>query len=239
MRLRYVAYTSPGIGKTRNEDAVMGEASLGLFAVADGVGSTGAAALAARHAVAALREHLLDLLTREEPPDIQRALTEGVQAAHARVRQLSRREGVSAASTLLVARIEREWLTLAHVGDGAAWIWRGDVLERVSGGDALSDLAMAEGFGRLHRAEKGLLDAVGAGDRIPTPRLAQRRWYAFDWLVLATDGIVERLTGPAIESLVAEAAREHRPESLPERLVRTAQDAGARDDCTVLVAWRP
>ncbi len=241
MRLRYAAFTSPGREDRRNEDAVLGEVDLGLFAVADGVGRTVHAAEAARTALAGLRAGLLG---GAAPPPGDTAwdkarLIAGVQEAHRRVRTLAEERGGSAAATLLAAWVVRGWVTFAHVGDGAAWLWRETVLERVCGADP-GDLATATVVrDRLHRAEAGLLQAIGVDDRPVVPRIVERRWRPGDWLLLATDGVVDRLSEAAIANRLVEAARRRNPASVPEALVRSAQAAGARDDCTVLIAWRP
>jgi len=241
MRLRYAAFTSPGREERRNGDAVLAEVDLGLFAVADGVARTVHPAEAARTALAGLRAGLLDG-PAPPPGDVaadKARLLAGVQEAHRRVRALAKERGGSAAATLLAAWVVRGWVTFAHVGDGAAWLWRETVLERTCGADP-GDLAMAAVIrNRLHRAEAGLLQAIGADDRPVVPRIVEHRWRPGDWLVLATDGVVDRLTEAAIANHLVEAALRRDPASVPETLVRSAQAAGARDDCTVLVAWRP
>ena len=239
MRLRYAAYTSPGNGKRRNEDAVMGEPAAGVFALADGVGSTPGAAYAARAALAGVRSALVG---HPEPIGgetfYQGRILLAFERAHNRVRKVCAEElRVPGATTLLVAWIRQRELRVGHVGDGAAWLWRDGVLDRLVAAD-IPDLATARLFDRSFRVERGVLQALGVHEEAPVPRLVETEWRAGDWLVLATDGVLEALTDAAIANRLSELTAGHEPHLAPERLVQAAIAAGAQDDCTAMVIWR-
>jgi len=239
MRLRYAAYTSAGNGKRRNEDAVMGEPAAGVFALADGVGSTPGAAYAARAALAGVRSALVGY---PEPMGgevfYQARILLAFERAHNRVRKVCAEQfKVPGATTLLVAWIRQRELRVGHVGDGAAWLWRNGVLECLVSTE-IRDLATARLFDREFRVENGVLQALGVDEEGPVPRLVETEWRAGDWLVLATDGVLETLTEAAIANRLSELASSHEPHLAPERLVQAAMAAGAQDDCTVMVIWR-
>ena len=83
---------------------------------------------------------------------------------------------------------------------------------------------------RFHPGRGALLRSLGVHEDVEVDILESE--FAFESLLLCTDGLTEMLTDEQIEHILRE---ESDPQQACEKLVRRANDAGGRDNVTVII----
>src|SRR5579859_5609926 len=136
--------THIGLVRDHNEDTVLSlhfagntdesRGNIGLFIVADGMGGKGIGAHASKLVVQAIAENLLGVLLRQTPlaldqDVIANEITEAVQAANLNV---LRQAEYGAGSTVSLALITDELVTIGHVGDSAIFQITSQHIEQIT-----------------------------------------------------------------------------------------------------------
>jgi serine/threonine protein phosphatase PrpC/CRP-like cAMP-binding protein len=141
---RSFARTDPGLVRNRNEDAVWVDDSMGLYVVADGVGSQAAGDLASRVAIEAVRSaapnlaRLQKLAERDGDEAARRAVFDALaatfEAANREIFERTREDeslrGIM--STLTVALVGRAAACVAHVGDSRMYLVRDGHMDQIT-----------------------------------------------------------------------------------------------------------
>jgi serine/threonine protein phosphatase PrpC len=224
--------SDPGRQRNANEDAYYARSP--LFAVADGMGGAQAGEVAARLAA----ESFGPTRRGEESPEAYlRAI---VRTANARIHRLaqadSSRSGMG--TTLTAALVEGDDVSLAHVGDSRAYLFREDDLKLLT-----SDHSLVEELrrsGRLtdeqaedHPQRSIITRALGPEREVEVDTMTYRARPG-DVYLLCSDGLTTMVREERIAEILANS------ENLDEGvggLVREANEAGGRDNITV-VAFR-
>src|ERR1051326_4397491 len=148
MALEFYGFSDIGCVRRVNEDRVLLDASLGVFALCDGMGGHRAGATAAELAIAGLRYFLgfstdLDATwpfgyNPEMTPNANRIAT-GIKIANRQVwdRAGEDPEYVGMGTTVVALLINGETLTVGNVGDSRAYLFRGGTLSQLSVDDTL------------------------------------------------------------------------------------------------------
>jgi serine/threonine protein phosphatase PrpC len=232
-----------GVGRAVSEDRWVavtggGAAAAGgpsvLLAVADGMGGTLGGGDAASAALAALVDGLAGA-----PPGLD-ALAAAVAAAQLRVRALAGENvpvGLRAGTTLTAAVATGRRLHLAHLGDSSCWLLRRGRLRRLTVVHTHAAVLVAAGAvepgSAAERRLGGLLTRFVGMPGSACPQLVSVRVRPGDRVLVATDGVTRALPVPVLAGLLA------RPGVGAVELVRSAVDAGGRDDATALLAALP
>ena len=226
--LRYAMRTDPGIRREVNEDA--GLAQPPLFMVADGMGGHEAGDLASRAAIEAFERRIVadaDTSVAEvsEALEAARLAVDGIAAGR------ERGAGCTLTGAVLVeVDDEPHWLIL-NVGDSRVYLLRGSELTQITIDHSLRAELSAGGH-----AESGL-----PGRNIITRALGSADSTADSWLIpvetgsrllICSDGLT---TEVGDEELRAALLMGGEPASVADELVRRANDAGGRDNVTVVV----
>jgi serine/threonine protein phosphatase PrpC len=221
-----------GRQRRANEDALYARSP--LFAVADGMGGAQAGEVASRIAV--------EILGAASVPegDAERRLAEIVQEANERIHEASRSDEHLAGmgTTMTVLLVGEAEVTIAHVGDSRAYRLRGDTLERLTDDHSLVEefrrqgrLTITDEEAENHPQSSIITRALGPESRV---EVDTRTWpgRAGDVFLLCSDG----LTAMVKESLIAETLRGAPSlRDAGERLIDAANDAGGRDNITVIL----
>ena len=220
-----------------------------LLVVADGMGGAAGGAEASALAVHAVETSVLSTLnwllalrsSEQQPPvDVLSQLRSALQQADARVCAETTRhpELVGMGTTLTVAYRYRSSLFVAHVGDSRCYLLRAGTLFRLTQDHTLvNDLVRKGVLSSEREARAGLrhiiTNVVGGPKEGVSVELHRVTLQAEDVILLCTDG----LTGMLNDLQIAAILRTY-PEPRPacERLVQGANDAGGRDNVTVIVA---
>jgi PPM family protein phosphatase len=242
------------------------EAPLALLLVADGMGGHLAGEMASAWAVQALRRELAQLFRPQDPSvtrqldteglaamgsgstvhleetDMARLLLHAVERANQVLLGYARRYPDAAGdlgSTLTLAVIEDDRVTLAHVGDSRAYLWRDGVLQQLTEDHSVPGALLRQGkitpeelhghphLNLLYRC-LGLKPAVEV-DIIPVAGLR-----AEDMLLLCSDGLWDMVYPD--ERLAALLAPAESPIALCHKLLAAANEAGGEDNVTAVVA---
>ncbi len=219
-----------GRQRRANEDSLYARSP--LFAVADGMGGAQAGEIASRMAV--------EILGAASVPDadFERWLTEVVQQANERIHAMSREDSSRAGmgTTMTVLLVGGDEVTVAHVGDSRAYRLRDDELERLTDDHSLVEELRRQG--RLteeeadeHPQRSIITRALGPEGHVEVDTRTLRARDG-DVFLICSDG----LTTMVKERLIAETLRTARTlEDAGERLIAAANDAGGRDNITVVL----
>ncbi len=225
-------YTGTDTGRQRraNEDSLF--ARTPLFVVADGMGGAQAGEVASRIAVEAFEPGLADTGHPEHE------LAELARSANERIHTLSHSNAEQAGmgTTLTALYVGEQEVSIAHVGDSRAYCLREGKLLRLTDDHTLVDELMRQG--RLtpeeaveHPQRSVITRALGPEGAVEVDtRSFQAR--GGDVYLLCSDGLTTMLS----EEEIAAALNTHsRLRDAGEALIKAANDAGGRDNVTVVL----
>jgi len=229
----------------RSDPALARRGAWQLVAVADGMGGHAAGEIASELALDAFENELDDLADRVEElgegwrSRLESRLRAAVSAADRAVRVDAGEnpERTDMGTTLVAALLVRGRLGVAHVGDSRAFLARDGRVEQLT-----VDHSWAEDqrrLGALNETDiarspmrESVTRALGTG--APSePDIAWWRLRPGDLVVLASDGLTRYADEEALASVLS-TVRD--PGAVADELVRRANDAGGRDNVTVVVA---
>ena len=245
MKLRASARTDTGQVRTVNEDAYACLNDQGLFVVCDGMGGEAAGEVASQLAVETVQRRLSDSGSPDEFAPVSEnflprtnslasAVRSANQAIYEQAQQDARYTGMG--TTLVGAWIEDNIVSLAHVGDSRAYLWRTSRFDALTRDHSLVEAKVAAGV--LSRAESlqseeqnVLLRALGREPEVEVD-LAEVPVQPGDYILLGTDG----LTRMVDDARMAEAIVTLRePQRICDHLVDVANRNGGPDNITVIV----
>ncbi len=224
------AGTDTGRQRRANEDSLLARSP--LFVVADGMGGAQAGEVASRIAVESFQPGLRDA---SEP---ELALAELAQAANARIHELSHSNAEQAGmgTTLTAVYVGEEEIAIAHVGDSRAYCMRDGELLRLTDDHSLVDELMRQG--RLtpeeaveHPQRSVITRALGPEGTVEVDTRSFRA-RAGDVYLLCSDGLTTMISEEQIAAVLRARTRLH---DAGEALIAAANEAGGRDNVTVLL----
>lgn len=229
-----------------DETHLLGGSQAKLLLVADGVGGGPAGDRASRIAVQGIVQYLLNTMHwlfrlndgRED------AFLDDMKGALAFTQEKLRQHAEGTPSlqemgtTITLAYIVWPQVYMVHVGDSRAYVFRNQEIIHLTHdqtyAQALVDAGLMEEAdicrSPLRRVLSGL---VGCNPQDLTPEVSQFKLALHDKLLLCTDGLTTHLTDTEIQALLS-------PDTSAEeacyRLVNASNDAGGRDNTTVVLA---
>ncbi|MGC9973912.1 MAG: Stp1/IreP family PP2C-type Ser/Thr phosphatase [Gaiellaceae bacterium] len=225
------ARTDTGRRRRRNEDAFVCEPP--LFAIADGMGGAQAGEVASRLAAESLRES-----EQGELSSLEQAV-ELIQEANRRVYAYSS-ENASArgmGTTMTVALVDGDRVTIGHVGDSRAYLFRDDQLTQLTQDHSL--VAELVRSGRLtpeeaetHPRRSVITRALGTDSEVEVDVFSLRAQER-DLFLLCSDGLTSMVTDTAIERILAGARADL--DDAAKKLIAAANHAGGEDNITVVL----
>jgi protein phosphatase len=219
-----------GRQRRANEDSLIARAP--LFAVADGMGGAQAGEVASRLAVEALAAGLGGGETAEE------RLAARVRDANRRIHDLSRADAQRAGmgTTLTAVHVGEDEVSIAHVGDSRAYLFRNSELTRLTRDHSLVEELMRQGKLTEEQADEHPQRSIITRALGPEPDVeVDTGTYparAGDVFLLCSDGLTSMLGEGEVEAVLrasgslADAGR---------RLIDAANEAGGRDNITVVL----
>ena len=242
------------VGKVRehNEDALIamslefqqdeGRQSLGLFAVADGMGGheqgENASSIAARTVGDELLRQLIAPAVRGDANAIP--LTDVMRAAVLTAHDEIRKQYPGAGTTLTVAAVLDQMLAIGHVGDSRAYLFHDDKLEQVTHDHSLVARLVEIGQSTPEQAavdprRNYLLRALGQDDPLEVDFQFQT-FAPGSKLLICCDGLWGQVEPQAIEQQLCE---NDDPQAICRNLVRLANEAGGPDNISAVCVIRP
>jgi protein phosphatase len=232
MKLVQVAgLTDPGRVRRRNEDSFVCKPP--LFAVADGMGGAQAGEVASRLAAAAFHEyHEADAL------DPEARLRSIIQEANRRIyaRASSDPHASGMGTTITAALVSGARVSVGHVGDSRAYLFRDDKLEQLTEDHSLvADLVRS---GRLtpeeaevHPQRSVITRALGTDAAVTVDSFSVEAKPG-DVYLLCSDGLTTMLSSSSVRTALSETST---LEEAARRLIGEANAAGGEDNVTVVL----
>jgi serine/threonine protein phosphatase PrpC len=230
-------------GRVRHvdEDAYLIDERLGLFLVADGVGGHNAGEVASRMAVDSIRATVAEELATTAPSEFDGAavLEHALRKADRQIREAAARNedyrGMATTVVALLARPGGAWV--AHAGDSRAYLQREGQLGRwTEDHSAIAEMNRANpavSTGNLLNSPIAHMVTQCLGREAPvSPDIRAIAVEAGDRILLCCDGLTDMVTDPTISTLLRE---EKSREECCRRLIEAANEAGGRDNVTVVV----
>jgi protein phosphatase len=225
-----IAKTDTGRQRRENEDSALAQAP--VFVVADGMGGAQAGEVASRIAVEAFAQGLPGSGTPE-----QRLVTR-VQEANRRIFDVSRaeRERAGMGTTLTAAYLDDSNLTIAHVGDSRAYLFRDGALQRLTQDHSLVDELVRRGKLTEEQAAEHPQRSIITRALGPEPDVEVDTWTypvrAGDVLLLCSDGLTSMVSEERVEEILASSDT---LSATAQALIDEANAAGGRDNITVVL----
>ena len=245
--LEIAVRTDPGLVRPHNEDAVFGDATLGLAILADGMGGYNAGEVASGMATTLLAGSLVGTLNDREPQQVDAA---GVSVAHRQLRDRiddtnaeiyfaaqHQPKFYSMGTTLVVAWFYDNQLTVAHIGDSRLYRLRGSRFDRLTRDHSLLQEQLDNGIISLEDApfsvSKNLVTRALGVDLVVEPEIQDFPVMPGDVYLLCSDGLNDMVDDLEI-GLALRELREN-PVGAADELVHMAIDSGGRDNVSVVV----
>ena len=202
-----------------------------LFVVADGMGGAQAGEVASEMAVESFRSGLPNGSPEE-------GLVSVIRDANHRIHDLSRtdsqRQGMG--TTCTAAYVAEDEVVLAHVGDSRAYLFRGGDLTKLTRdhslvGELVDRGKLTEEQAEVHPQRSVITRALGPESDVlvDTERIEAR---SGDVYLLCSDGLTSMIREHTIKPIMVEGGP---LEEVGRKLIAAANDAGGRDNITVVL----
>ncbi len=248
------AFGRTDVGRRRkiNEDSFLVSPETSLYAVCDGMGGHNAGEVASRMTVETISAFVERSAVEKEITwpwgldanlsfDANRLKT-AIRLANARVFQAAdNREDLTGMGTTVVAiLLSGDHMTIGSAGDSRCYLARGGELKQLTRDDSWVSAALGEGILNSddvehHPLRNVITKAVGARDTIDLD-VVEHELQPGDVVLLCSDGLHGMIGDADIARILVPP-----PESLEQasaRLVDAANDAGGRDNVTVVLLRR-
>ncbi len=228
---------------TLNQASEADTKSVGVYAVADGMGGHEAGEVASKLAVrTAIRELVGDVTAEKDMPEnYQDWLKSAVAVANSIVRDKATEDNKKMGTTLVMAVVAGHDVHIANVGDSRAYLITPEGIHRVTHDHSLVQILLDSGAISPEEAAKHpyrnvLTQAIGSEEH-PQIDVFNATLGDNDALLLCSDGLWDMLSEQEIWQIVRNAPS---PKEACEALVEATNAAGGRDNiAAVLVRLGP
>lgn len=244
--LRIARHTDTGQLRTRNEDAIASDASIGLAVLADGMGGYNAGDVASQMAVLTVTAELIAGFNRAHQSGKQvdsdwasDLVSDAVHAANIAIYQVANEqeqcEGMG--TTLVLSLFVDNRVLIGHIGDSRAYVLRDDQLRQLTNDHSLLQEQIDSGLltpeqAKLATYKNFVTKAVGV-DPITDLEINTYGVEVGDLYLLCSDGLTDMLEPYEIETTLIEGQDDL--ESLANTLIRKANQRGGKDNISVIL----
>lgn len=219
-----------GLRRELNEDTYYGNAELGLWLVADGMGGHEfgevASAVAREAIVASIRKG--------------KSLVESIRFADEEIIRHSkmRTEGLPMGTTVAAARLNGNNYEIAWVGDSRVYLWNGQLRQISQDHSYVQELidqgAITAEQARSHPHRNVVTQALGVTDPAHLKvESVTGEFKAGMQLLLCSDGLTEEVDNAAIGRILSQS--QFTAQECVDHLIAAALDGGGTDNVTVLL----
>lgn len=240
MKIAEVAWkTDTGRVRENNEDFVKVDRENNIFIIADGMGGAEGGEVASKTAV----EHIHQLLVQKKDNTEDFVLSEDeIQNIIDDTNQLVREEGIrysleGMGTTLIVAYLTRNILTIIHVGDSRVYKLTTSSITQITEDHSVVEELIRNGSirpeqARTHRLRHMITRVIGSSGRVE-PGIYTVTVEKGDLFLMCTDGLTEMLEDSEILSLVAENV-DSGNETICNRLIESANERESIDNISTI-----
>jgi protein phosphatase len=219
-----------GLRREHNEDTYYGDADLGLWLVADGMGGHEFGEVAS----ALARETIVNEVRAD------RSLAEAIRLADQEIMRQSQRraEALPMGTTIAAVLVRDDRFEVGWVGDSRAYLWNGELRQVSQDHSYVQELieqgAITPEQARTHPHRNVVTQALGVTDpsslKIET---ITGEFKAGMQLLLCSDGLTEEVDDTQIARLLAR--QDLTAQECVEQLIMAALDGGGSDNVTVVL----
>lgn len=217
-----------------------------LLLVADGMGGHSGGERASTLALETLNTYLLNTmhwlfrLEADRETDFEADLISALGQCDEKIRSEAASEpgehGMG--TTLTMAYLIWPRMYVVHVGDSRCYLLRGSQLQQITTDHTIAEAFVEAGVLKPDEAENSrwshvLWNVVGGSDDELQPVVYRSELALGDTVLLCTDGLTRHVSNGQLTSMLKEPAT---AEQTCKRLVDAANEAGGRDNITVVVA---
>ena len=246
------AKTDVGRVRDGNEDNFRVVAEIQLMIVSDGMGGAACGEVASELAVETIVKRCAEMAgPADELPTVPRRagfsertnrLLEAVQAANRLIHESAENDALKRGmgATVVAAWLEGLRLSLVHVGDSRAYLFRAGALERLTFDHTLVAEQVRIGILTPQQADTSawqsvLIRALGPEAEVELD-VGEHHLQPGDVVLLCSDGLTRMVRDAEIARVLAEMSS---AQAAAERLVKLANQSGGDDNVTVVVMHIP
>jgi serine/threonine protein phosphatase PrpC len=241
--MRVAGDSHVGKVRTTNEDALIVEPRMGLYAVLDGMGGANAGDVAAQLARDTIRDFVRNHRTALAPKALlEAAIAAGSAAVFTAAQQHRERHGMgtTVVACLVVDPTVEARVVIAHVGDSRAYLLRGGRLQLLTRDHTIVEELVERGVLAVEEAErhpyKNVLSRnLGAKAEARADTL-ELELLPGDRLLLCSDGLYGYASAEAIQYLLGSGDA---PEHVARDLIDLALRGGGGDNVSAIVIEAP
>ena len=228
--------THVGNKRENNQDSILADDTLNLYAVADGMGGHVGGEVASALAIKTLQSFLKESINQENfSPEL--LLIEAFQESNREVfkkSQENEKEFIGMGTTLVACMIWKNKIFFANVGDSRAYLFRDPYLWRVTEDHSVVNDQLKRGL--IEGGEDSLLigsnvitRSIGFFPEVQVD-LFQRDFNTGELFLLCSDGLNE-----ISDQEICDLAKDYSPEVLPKQCINKVLDGEANDNISVIV----
>jgi serine/threonine protein phosphatase PrpC len=235
--------TDPGRVRTNNEDVPLLDINRGVYGVIDGIGGHAAGEIAAGIAADVILQRLARPLGTPAER-VREAIAIANNEIFRRADELPDLHGMACVVTL--ALVNDGTLTIGHVGDSRLYLLNGAGMHKLTHdhspvGEREDAREMSELDAMRHPRRNEVFRDVGSAFRDKDDdefvEIVEAPFTSDSAILLCTDGLTDLVPAAVIERIVRRHAG--RPQLVAEALVDAANEAGGKDNVTVVYAEAP
>ncbi len=241
--MQFFSISDTGRLRKSNQDSAIAKeiGPFTLLALADGMGGHSGGEVASSLAIEEISSVISDKLAKKMlPGQIMLLLTEALEKANEEIRARAESDesltGMGTTCDICIA--EKNKIYIAHIGDSRVYkISKNGEIKKLTRDHSLVEFMLENGTitpeeAINHPQRNVILQALGISDSLD-PDVFQEKISPCDVILLCSDGLTNMLD----EETIAHAAiSEDSPSEIAEKLVRLANDAGGKDNITVVIA---
>jgi protein phosphatase len=250
-RIHFIASGRTDVGRKRphNEDSIAVDESIGLFAVADGMGGHAAGEVASRTAVETLHEFIAYTIADRDftwpfGQDQRYGVSEnilltGVQLANRKICQMAteNRDYSGMGTTLAVLYAAEDKLHICHVGDSRVYRFHEGALEQITMdhswvNEQLQRNIITEDEARNHRWRNVITRALGNRPELEVD-LKSLEALPGDLFALCSDGLTGMLRDEEITNILSQYGDDLK--GACDALIEAGNEAGGMDNISVIL----
>jgi PPM family protein phosphatase len=226
-----------GLKRSNNEDAFVCEATLGLAALADGMGGAAAGEKASELFILAVLEAFSNGASQTEPDSVRQVQT-AYELANRKilnhVEEYPEHSGMGCTGELLI--FYDRTFAVGHIGDSRTYLFREGSLRRLTRDHSLVQDQVDRGIitpdeARKHHLQHVILKAVGVAGNLEVDHIKGEA-VPGDVFLLCSDGLTDMVDDATISAILS---LPHDLALRAESLVEAANSAGGRDNITVVL----
>lgn len=228
--------THTGHKRKSNQDSLLIDEELQLYAVADGMGGHKGGEIASSVSIKALHEHLKSVFKNKDFSP-EKHLIPAFQSANKTVFEKSQennKELIGMGTTLVVCMIWKNKAFFGNVGDSRAYLFRDSYLWRITEDHSIVNSQLKNGLIEQEQMpflmnSNVITRSIGFFPEIQVD-LFQKDLMAKDQFLLCSDGLNE-----ISDEEIGELSKNYAPFALPNQCVNKVLDGEGNDNITVIV----